>query len=47
MQGYTLGDTGLNKWVSRRKNVGFVDKNPALNEFSKGKKALQKTLVAL
>ena len=46
MQGYTPGETGLNKWISRRKNVGFVGKNPALNEFSEGKKLL-KNLVAL
>ena len=47
MQGYTPGETGINKWISRGKNVKFVGKNPALNEFSEGKKALQKTLVAL
>ena len=47
MQGYTQGETGLNKWISRGKNVEFVGQNLALNEFSEGKKTLQKTLVTL
>ena len=47
MQGYTPGETGLNKWISKGKNVEFVGKNLALNEVSEGKKTLQKTLVTL
>jgi len=47
MQAYSPGETGLNRWISRGKNVEFVGKNPALNELSEGKKALQKTLVTL
>ena len=47
MQAYTPGETGLNRWISRGKNVDFVGKTPALNELSERKKALQKTLTTL
>ena len=42
MQGYTQGETGLNKWISRGKNVEFVGQNLALNEFSEGKKLFKR-----
>ena len=47
MQAYSPGETGLNRWISRGKNVEFVGKNPALNEFTEGENALQKILVTL
>ncbi len=47
MQAYTPGETGLNRWISRGKNVDFVGKTSALKELSQGKKALQKTLITL
>ena len=42
MQAYTPGETGLNRWISRGKNVDFVGKTSALKELSAGKKALAK-----
>ena len=47
MQAYTPGETGLNRWISRGKNVEFVGKTPALKELGMGEKTLQKTLITL
>ena len=33
MQAYSPGETGLNRWISRGKNVEYIGKNPILQHF--------------
>ena len=47
MQAYTPLETGMDKWVSRKKNIEFVGQQASLRELENGKEKLEKVLVTL
>jgi dimethylglycine dehydrogenase len=47
MQAYTPGETGMDRWISWKKNVDYVGKIPATKEREAGKDKLKQSLVTL
>ena len=47
MQAYSPLETGMDKWVSRKKNIEFVGQQASLRELENGKEKLEKVLVTL
>ena len=47
MQAYTPGETGMDRWISWKKNVNYVGKIPATKELEAGKDKLKQSLVTL
>lgn len=47
MQAFTPGETGMSKWISKKKNSNFVGKENVISELASEKNRLDKILVTL